>query len=223
MASQKIFKNEQPTGFAENAGKPAFCTSREAANALGVSLRTAQLWVESGILDAWKTEGGHRRISVASVERLMRDGVPANAQGGSDAASARVAEASLERLRVLVVEDDNVLLKLYKARIGAWGMPIDVFTAGNGYEGLIRIGRDSPDLMIADLSMPGMDGFQMIRHLCASSFREGMEIVVVTGYDATQIAANGGLPEDVQVFSKPVPFAELRTLAENLLSRRAAL
>ena len=48
-----------------------FCTTREAAQMLGVSLRTAQLWAESGLLEAWKTDGGHRRISRHSVERLL--------------------------------------------------------------------------------------------------------------------------------------------------------
>ena len=45
----------------------AYCTTREAAELLGVSLTTAQLWVESGLLEAWKTEGGHRRIHRTSV------------------------------------------------------------------------------------------------------------------------------------------------------------
>jgi excisionase family DNA binding protein len=49
----------------------SFCTTREAAEMLGVSLRTAQLWSESGLLDAWKTGGGHRRISRQSIERLL--------------------------------------------------------------------------------------------------------------------------------------------------------
>ena len=49
-----------------------FITTREAARRLGVSLRTAQLWTENGLLDAWKTEGGHRRIRAESVDRVMR-------------------------------------------------------------------------------------------------------------------------------------------------------
>lgn len=191
----------------------AFCTTRQAAKALGVSLRTAQLWVESGILEAWKTEGGHRRISVVSVDRLL----------GKGALEAASPEPAAGRLRILVVEDDNVLLKLYKMRIAGWQLPIDLSTANNGYEALMRIGRESPDLMIADLSMPGMDGFQMIRCLAASSFREGMEIVIVTGLDGHQIEQHGGVPKDIRCFSKPVPFAELRQVAEHLLARRAAM
>jgi hypothetical protein len=50
-----------------------------------------------------------------------------------------------------------------------------------------------------------------------------MEIVVVTGMDAADIAAAGGLPEDIKVFHKPVHFAELRMLCEQLLARRREL
>lgn len=193
------------------SGKFAFCTTREAAELLGVSLRTAQLWVESGLLEAWKTEGGHRRILRASVDKLLMErlGTP-----------AQPAEAGDGRLRVLVVEDDNVLLKLYKMRIASWGLPLALSVAGNGYEGLIRIGRESPDLLILDLGMPGMDGFQMLQTLALSPFREGMEIIVVTGLGPDEIAERGGLPRGISLLSKPVPFARLREIVEQLLTKR---
>lgn len=192
-----------------------YCTTREAAEMLGVSLRTVQLWAESGLIEAWKTEGGHRRISRTSVQRLL--------QGGNYPLPKLAApEQRFERLKILVVEDDNVLLKLYKTVITSWNLPIDLITAGNGVEGLIRVGRDTPDLMITDLSMPGMDGFELIRSLATSSFREGMEIVAVTGLDAAEVVARGGLPEGVRQFPKPVPFAELRAIVAGMLERRAS-
>ncbi|WP_229507613.1 helix-turn-helix domain-containing protein [Massilia sp. Dwa41.01b] len=48
-----------------------FCSTKDAARLLGVSHRTVQLWVENGALQAWKTAGGHRRITIASVNRLV--------------------------------------------------------------------------------------------------------------------------------------------------------
>lgn len=205
-----------------NRRKSAYCTTREAAKLLGVSLRTAQLWSESGILEAWKTEGGHRRIAVDSVQRLL-DGELHAIGRTRDNEAPEISPAEPERLRVLVVEDDNVLLKLYRMRIAAWGLPVELHTAGNGYEGLVLIGREMPDLMISDLHMPGIDGFRMIRTLYHSAFREGMEIVVVTGLDEEAIRRAGGLPENLRVLPKPIPFDELRGIAESLLARRAAL
>lgn len=205
--------------MADTVPTTIYCTTSEAAQMLGVSLRTVQLWAESGLLDAWKTEGGHRRISRESVQRLLTGGAP---PGAAPAAVTAVAVQPLERIKVLVVEDDKVLLKLYKSVFATWKLPIDVITASNGVEGLIRVGRDAPDLMITDLSMPGMDGFELIRNLATSSFREGMEIIVVTGLDDTDIEARGGLPRDVRRFAKPVPFLDLRGIVADMLSRRAS-
>jgi DNA-binding response OmpR family regulator len=173
--------------------------------------------VDSGILAAWKTDGGHRRISLDSVESLLRE-------KASDLAPkvqpiAPISHIS-DRLRLLVVEDDNVLLKLYRARITAWNLPIDLTTASNGYEALVLIGREQPDLMITDLRMPGIDGIQMVNALLASSFREGMEIVVVTGMSSDAI---DGLPPGLKRLTKPVPFNELKAIVEHLLARRAEL
>lgn len=125
-------------------------------------------------------------------------------------------------MKILVVEDDSLLLKLYKTVIGNWNLPIDTITAGNGVDGLIRVGRDAPDLMITDLGMPDLDGFQMIHRLAATSYREGMDIVVVSGLDPADIEARGGLPRGIRIFSKPVPFDQLRAICAGMLERRAA-
>lgn len=180
-----------------------------------MSLRTAQLWVEKGILDAWKTSGGHRRISKASVENFLEGKtLLKHALPGSP--------TSTGKLRILIVEDNNTLRKLYKTIIGNWGLPLEIVTANNGIEALILIGRTCPDLMITDLAMPGLDGFQLIRSLASSALSAGMDIVVVTGLDVADIPSLGGLPGDIHVFPKPVPFSELYTLAGGLIAQRAS-
>jgi len=52
-------------------------TTREAAQLLGVAVSTAQVWMESGDLPAWKTPGGHRRVRYSAVMRLVRERVAA--------------------------------------------------------------------------------------------------------------------------------------------------
>lgn len=177
------------------------CSTRDAAQLLGVSLRTVQLWVEGGVLPAWKTAGGHRRIPRSAVETLL-----------AQRREALQGEAKPAALKLLVVEDEADLLKLYRLQVEGWGLPVELLTAANGFEGLVRIGENRPNLLVTDLNMPGMDGFRMIRSLRANPDFANMEIVAVTALGKEEIADRGGLPEDVRVFTKPVPFSELERL-----------
>lgn len=76
--------------------------------------------------------------------------------------------------------------------------------------------------MITDLSMPNMDGIHLIRNLATSSFREGLEIIVVSGMDVAEIDERDGLPADIKIFAKPLPFRALRVIVQNIVERRAA-
>lgn len=201
-------------------------STREAAERLGVALRTVQLWVESGVLPAWKTAGGHRRISRAAVERLIgeRSAALAGDAGTARAAgAAEAADADLGRLKVMVVEDEPDLLRLFTMVIAGWELPVDVTPATNGFEALLRMGQRCPDLLITDLNMPGMDGFKMIGSLrdVGQGFGE-MEIVVVTALSAAEITQRGGLPAGVRIFHKPVPFDELENLVRDRVAALAA-
>lgn len=185
-------------------------STREAAEQLGVALRTVQLWVESGVLPAWKTAGGHRRISRVAVERLIGE---RRAALSGDPAGAAPAEAAGARLQVMVVEDEPELLRLFTMVIAGWELPIDVTPAVNGFDALLRLGQRCPDLLVTDLNMPGMDGFKMIASLRGvGRAYDDMEIVVVTALSEAEIARRGGLPPQVRVFHKPVPFDELEAL-----------
>lgn len=187
-----------------------YCSTKEAAATLGVSHRTVQLWVENGTLQAWRTAGGHRRITVASVNRLVdgrRLAIAGHAPGAPNAPAPRGR-------RVLVVDDDPLMLRLYELEMAGWGLDLDLVKANNGFEALIRIGEQRPDLLVSDLSMPGMDGFRMIRTLREDSGTAGMNMIVVSGLDRATIKAMG-LPTDIPVFPKPVPFGELRGAVEN--------
>lgn len=184
----------------------AFLTSRAAAQQLGVSLRTVQLWVESGVLSAWKTAGGHRRIARHSVNKLLQK---------QNAATEQSVDEQI--FTVVVVEDEPVQLQLYEMKFQEWSLPINLITATNGFDGLLEIGRQKPDFIISDLDMPDMDGFQMIRSISENKALSGAQIVVVTGLDENEIIENGGLPADIPVLNKPVPFNELKAM---LLEKR---
>lgn len=203
--------------MAEIKSADEFVSTREAAQMLGVALRTVQLWVEAGVLTAWKTAGGHRRVVRASVEALLQQKAAALAAVPAASKGMRTAPASF---RLLVIEDEPALLKMYGMYVNNWKLPIELLTASDGFEGLLRIGEKRPDLVIADLRMPGMDGFQMLRSLRATPDFRDLQVLVVTALSPQDIASHGGLPADVPVFTKPVPFAEIERQVRSRIEAR---
>lgn len=81
-------QSSHPLSAADTAAAAQVYSTREASELLGVSLRTVQLWVDSGVLQAWKTAGGHRRISSASVEALLKGGATASHDTRTEMATA---------------------------------------------------------------------------------------------------------------------------------------
>jgi excisionase family DNA binding protein len=204
--------------MATSSVEKSFCTTKEAATMLGVSVGTVQLWSESGLLQAWKTAGGHRRVIRESVEKLLHKApMQASRELVAEPPSAALPEAN-RRFQVLVVEDDINLLRLYEARIGSWPMAPQVVVAHNAFAALLIMGRTCPDLLITDLRMPGIDGFVMLNALQKAPEASNTRIVVVTGMDKSEIEARGGLPQDIEILGKPIPFDRLQQIALDVMS-----
>ncbi|MEI7612583.1 MAG: response regulator [Betaproteobacteria bacterium] len=195
--------------------KKTFCSTREAAGLLGISVRTTQIWVEKGLLDAWKTPGGHRRVSRDSIDKLLR----------------KVCFPVLDlpttlpdlSLKILIVEDDIDLLKLYETTFAHWPIPPTVVVAKNGVEALMELGRELPDILIADLCMPDINGFHLVRLIKAMPEFFNMTIVVISGLDTDEIKSRGGIPENVTVFPKPVPFTALFEIIYKLWAKKMGM
>ena len=183
--------------------KKEYYTTIETAKMLGVSVRTVQLWVENGTLDAWKTAGGHRRIVAKSVDDYI-----------SNQSTPSTTKAGLKR--ILIVEDNPTVCKFYEAAIKSWGLPIEAIVKQDGFDGLVEIGRKTPDLLIADIYMPGMDGLQMIRSLYKSEQIASDRIIVISGLSSDEIAERGGVPSGVQFFNKPV---DVEALKQSVLAK----
>jgi DNA-binding response OmpR family regulator len=101
-----------------------------------------------------------------------------------------------------------------------WPMNPQVQTARNGFEALVRVGLITPDLLITDLNMPEMDGFQMLQQLKSMTELAAVTVVVVTGLDNAEIEARGGVPEGIPILHKPMPFDQLRDIATVIASRK---
>ena len=182
-----------------------YCTTREAAKLLGISLRTAQLWLEKGLLKGWKTGGGHRRITRASVLQSLLENTDKRADPYS--------------IPLLIIEDDANLLKLYRLKMSAWPFDVSIHSAPNGYEGLVMVGEVSPRLLICDLRLPGVNGFHIVRSLRNMDRYKDLAIVVVSGLPPEEISAHGGLPPGVEMMGKPIDFVRLHAITTALWLR----
>lgn len=196
-----------------------FCTTKEAADLLGVSVGTVQQWVESGLLQAWKTAGGHRRVTRESVDNLLHK-PGAQTKPVLNTPVQQLGAQEPRRMRVMVLEDDPDLLTLYKIKLSTWPMDPEVQGVPSAVNALISIGRSAPDLLIADMRMSGgLDGFDMLRQMHKTPEMANTTIVVVTGMDDDAIEARGGIPADIEVLPKPIPFQRLLAIAERIVSK----
>lgn len=96
---------------------------------------------------------------------------------------------------------------------------MDVRYMEHGLDALVEVGREPPDLLIADLRIPGIDGFEMIRRLRDNPLASEVAIVVVSALSEKEIEVEGGLPDDVTVYRKPIPFHELRGYIQALIAQ----
>lgn len=199
-------QKNQPMQLSTATASPQeeFITTRKAANILGVTVRTIQNWVDSNKLYAKITLGGHRRLLRSEVEALITP----NAERPKLVSHVLPAQ----KLRVLVVEDNPDLLNLYKLRFSTFALAHELYTATDGIEGIFKIGRHMPHLLVMDLRMPNFDGFQMLRSLQNMSEASDLKVIAITGISAAEILEGGGLPLGVALLPKPVPFDTLEAL-----------
>lgn len=174
-----------------------YCGTSYAARLLGLSVATVQSLVEKGEIEAWKTLGGHRRIALHSLNAYLAKNNPQQARVDTDPKS---------RLRVLLVEDDEATRELYQSYFDEWNLPVDCTWMPSALEALMDIASMRPDLLITDLTMPGVDGIEMLKALKRNLQLADMQIVVISGLAPEAIEARGGLPPHARLLAKPVNF-----------------
>jgi CheY-like chemotaxis protein len=80
--------------------------------------------------------------------------------------------------------------------------------------------RNRPDILLTDLRMSPMDGFELLRRVREYPEFNSTTIVVVTALSEAEIGARGGVPKGVVVYPKPVPFEKLQGFLEASAMRK---
>jgi len=179
----------------------AVVSTTEAARQLGVSVRTIQLWVESGRLVAWKTAGNHRRIFQWSIDQYQRDEGQLLTPGS--------VEQERSELTILVIEDDRTTQVYYETMLQLLKLEDKIQFASDGIEGLVAIGRYQPWLIILDIDMPRLNGIEVVKTLERQSVVAKIALIVISNV-AHEDAIARGLPADLNFHSKPVSLDDFR-------------
>lgn len=172
-------------------------STAEVARRLGVSVPTVQRWVDLGYLKAWKTVGGHRRLDADGADRFI-------AAQSSRSAAPQQQPGVRRPWSVLVVDDNPDDRDLLGALVDAALPGSSIGHAENGFEALVVIGQSAPDIVVTDILMPNLNGFEMLRHLAHDSIVRPRLIITVTAMAPDRIAALGEWPLAVKLVPKPV-------------------
>jgi excisionase family DNA binding protein len=172
-------------------------TSYEAGALLQMDPNSVVKWVSEGKLQAYLTPGGHRRIRADELLAFLKRYsmyIP--------------AEFGDLRTNVLVVDDDENLLKALGRSMKSHDK-VAVNTCSSGIEALVRIGAERPDVLVMDVHMPDVDGFDVLRALKANAATKGMQVVMMTGKPSAELEKKAlGMGAKAMV-AKPMKAADL--------------
>ena len=208
-------------------------TSIEAARILGLAVRSVQLMVDRGDLQAWKTPGGHRRISRESLDRWRAGDRPAPAApGAADAAGVLHAPPAPLRpptrrpdaaQRVLLIEDSMHYQNLIGLLLRQKFPDVELRTASDGIVGLAMAGEFQPDVLMVDILLPGIDGATLITSLRSHPQFRQIQVIVVTSLAPEQLGPFAFALSGIPVVHKPRLVAELPPLLTQSLAQRRAM
>jgi len=211
---------------------PDDCTTVEVARSLGLAVRSVQLMVDRGELEAWRTPGGHRRISRVSVDRWLSErqsgksrpetrgpsvGVPADPPVGM----ATAAPAS-RRPRVLLIEDSRHFQNLVTLLVKARFPQVELHLADDGIAGLAMAGKLEPEVLLVDILLPGIDGATLITGLRSHPAFARSQLIVVTSLEGPALEPYALALEGLPVVHKPRLAVELPALLAQALTQSHA-
>ena len=194
-----------PTGPRRPAGESDWLTLGQAAKYLGVAQSTIRKWSDQKKLPAFYTPGGHRRYRRSDLDIFLERSGPGGAKRGGPL--------------VLIVDDDAGLRGFVRASLELEGYTVR--EAANADEGLAVLEEEPPDLILLDVMMPRVDGWEMLRRVQERHGVGAIPVLMFSGKidetsaaDATERGAQGFI-------GKPFDPQQLIESAKQMLAARA--
>ena len=180
----------------------------KASKQCNVSPKTIINWIESGHITAYKTVGGHRRMKKSDLVAFMaKQGIPIPAED----------TPVEERTRILVVDDDPIIVETIVQSLEEDEHDYEVISASDGFEAGIQVSHFKPHLMILDIMMPDIKGYEVCKKIKGDKETKDIKIIVLSAYlDEEKFKKMKEHGADV-CFSKPLPLPQLKEEVARLL------
>jgi two-component system, NtrC family, response regulator AtoC len=123
----------------------------------------------------------------------------------------------MSTIRLLIVDDDLLQARLIKSNLERPGR-IRVEAVGSGSEALARLGREPLDAVLTDLSMPGMDGLELVRRIRETE--PTLPVILMTAHASLERAVEGIRAGATDFLAKPINVSALLTLVERAVHDR---
>jgi excisionase family DNA binding protein len=187
--------------------KMEILTVSQACKYCKVSSKTIINWIEAGHIKAYKTVGGHRRIKKEDLDEFMRKNampIPAESKGE-------------ERRKILVVDDDKIIVETLVQALEEDEYGYELISASDGFEAGLQVNHFKPDLIILDIMMPDINGYEVCQKIKCNPLTQNTKIIVLSAYlndEAFKQMKEYGADA---CFSKPLPLEQLKFEVANLL------
>jgi excisionase family DNA binding protein len=179
----------------------------QASKYCNVSPKTIINWIEAGHINAYKTVGGHRRVKKPDLEDFMRkQGIPIPQE-----------EAVDERKRILIVDDDAIIVETIVQALEEEEYDYELISASDGFEAGLQVNHFRPHLLILDIMMPDIKGYEVCRKIKSNEETKDTKIIVLSAYlDDEKFKKMREYGADL-CFSKPFPLPQLKEEVARLL------
>jgi two-component system, OmpR family, response regulator len=181
-------------------------TTFQIANMLGVSDQSVSNWIDAGQLPAERTPGGHRRVVPDDLIAFLKK------QGMRIPDELNVAPTT-----ILIVDDEADVAEWIANILSEKCPDFRVLTAHDGFDAGKIITAELPDLVILDLYMPGLDGFEVCRRIKSDPQTQSIKVIAATAHPSEQ-AEQAIVDAGAEVYlTKPIEVDQLVSVVGDLL------
>ncbi len=176
-------------------------TTHDISRLLQVDPSTVSKWIDRGILVAFRTPGGHRRVRAGDLRSfLIAHQMPVPEELGSSA------------VRLVAVDDEKPVLDALKRAVKAYGNQVELTTTTSGVEALLLVTELKPHGLLIDLNMPEVDGLEVCRRIRARKNLEGVRLITMTGRHTPEMVEQSLKAGAAACIAKPVDVAQVLEL-----------